>query len=246
MKKHVSKFAPVFAAFLALTLTACRQTANTRLEISKKVSTENAVAEDTDFYNLKNLVFKYEGELVYYSCAGEYSLNLTLKFPNCSMRDAKSGKRAEYAYLSFHAGRIGDKDNYPLGWDQSKKNEYVNPNSKFRSEAQPELDEFGGELVGFSYRSVTTLPDEKLYPIKLTEGNFPSELKISLSSHEKTLLDPHSRQVFKEAREKGHPVQLGIALRDDKGTVRQICNLFLEDENKKYLSDSNKKRAATD
>lgn len=246
MKKYVSKFAPIFAALLALTLTACRQTSNTRPEISKKVSTENTVAEDTDFYNLKNLVFKYEGELVYYPCAGEYSLNLTLKFPNCSMRDAKSGKRAEYAYLSFHAGRIGDKDNYPLGWDQSKKKEYVNPNSKFRSDAQPELDEFGGELVGFSYRSVTTLPDEKLYPIKLTEGNFPSELKISLSSHEKTLLDPHSRQVFKEAREKGHPVQLGIALRDDKGTVRQICNLFLEDENKKYLSDSNKKRAATD
>lgn len=246
MKKYVSKFAPIFASFLALTLTACRQTSNTRPEISKKVSTENAVAEDTDFYNLKNLVFKYEGELVYYPCAGEYSLNLTLKFPNCSMRDAKSGKRAEYAYLSFHAGRIGDKDNYPLGWDQSKKNEYVNPNSKFRSEAQLELDEFGGELVGFSYRSVTTLPDEKLYPIKLTEGNFPSELKISLSSHEKTLLDPHSRQVFKEAREKGHPVQLGIALRDDKGTVRQICNLFLEDENKKYLPCSSKKRAATD
>lgn len=246
MKRYVSKFAPIFAAFLALTLTACRQTSNTRPEISKKVSTENTVAEDTDFYNLKNLVFKYEGELVYYPCAGEYSLNLTLKFPNCSMRDAKSGKRAEYAYLSFHAGRIGDKDNYPLGWDQSKKKEYVNPNSKFRSDAQPELDEFGGELVGFSYRSVTTLPDEKLYPIKLTEGNFPSELKISLSSHEKKLLDPHSRQVLKEAREKGHPVQLGIALHDDKGTVRQICNLFLEDENKKYLSDSNKKRAATD
>lgn len=234
MKKCVSKFAPIFAAFLALTLTACRQTSNTRPEISKKVSIENTVAEDTDFYNLKNLVFKYEGELVYYPCAGEYSLNLTLKFPNSSMRDAKSGKRAEYAYLSFHAGRIGDKDNYPLGWDQSKKNEYVNPNSKFRSEAQPELDEFGGELVGFSYRSVTTLPDEKLYPIKLTEGNFPSELKISLSSHEKMLLDPHSRQVLKEGRDKGHPVQLGIALRDDKGTVRQICNLFLEDENKKY------------
>lgn len=246
MKKYVSKFAPIFAALLALTLTACRQTSNTRPEISKKVSIENTVAEDTDFYNLKNLVFKYEGELVYYPCAGEYSLNLTLKFPNCSMRDAKSGKRAEYAYLSFHAGRIGDKDNYPLGWDQSKKKEYVNPNSKFRSEAQPELDEFGGELVGFSYRSVTTLPDEKLYPIKLTEGNFPSELKISLSSHEKKLLDPHSRQVLKEAREKGHPVQLGIALHDDKGTVRQICNLFLEDENKKYLFDSNKKRAATD
>lgn len=246
MKKCVSKFAPIFAAFLALTLTACRQTSNTRPEISKKVSTENTVAEDTDFYNLKNLVFKYEGELVYYPCAGEYSLNLTLKFPNCSMRDAKSGKRAEYAYLSFHAGRIGDKDNYPLGWDQSKKKEYVNPNSKFRSEAQPELDEFGGELVGFSYRSVTTLPDEKLYPIKLTEGNFPSELKISLSSHEKKLLDPHSRQVLKEGRDKGHSVQLGIALRDDKGTVRQICNLFLEDENKKYLPCSNKKRAATD
>lgn len=246
MKKYVSKFAPIFAAFLALTLTACRQTSNTRPEISKKVSTENTVAEDTDFYNLKNLVFKYEGELVYYPCAGEYSLNLTLKFPNCSMRDAKSGKRAEYAYLSFHAGRIGDKDNYPLGWDQSKKKEYVNPNSKFRSDAQPELDEFGGELVGFSYRSVTTLPDEKLYPIKLTEGNFPSELKISLSSHEKKLLDPHSRQVLKEGRDKGHPVQLGIALRDDKGTVRQICNLFLEDENKKYPSDSNKKRAAGD
>lgn len=234
MKKCVSKFAPIFAAFLALALTACRQTSNTRPEISKKVSIENTVAEDTDFYNLKNLVFKYEGELVYYPCAGEYSLNLTLKFPNSSMRDAKSGKRAEYAYLSFHAGRIGDKDNYPLGWDQSKKNEYVNPNSKFRSEAQPELDEFGGELVGFSYRSVTTLPDEKLYPIKLTEGNFPKELKISLSSHDKMLLDPHSRQVLKEAREKGHPVQLGIALRDDKGTVRQICSLFLEDENKKY------------
>lgn len=245
MKKYVSKFAPIFAAFLALTLTACRQISNTRPEISKKVSTENAVAEDTDFYNLKNLVFKYEGELVYYSCAGEYSLNLTLKFPNCSMRDAKSGKRAEYAYLSFHAGRIGDKDNYPLGWDQSKKKEYVNPNSKFQSERH-ELDKFGGELIGFTYRSVTTLPDEKLYPIKLTEGNFPSELKISLSSHEKMLLDPHSRQVLKEAREKGHPVQLGIALRDDKGTVRQICNLFLEDENKKYLPDSNKKRAATD
>lgn len=245
MKKYVSKFAPIFAAFLALTLTACRQTSNTRPEISKKVSTENTVAEDTDFYNLKNLVFKYEGELVYYPRAGEYSLNLTLKFPNCSMRDAKSGKSAEYAYLSFHAGRIGDKDNYPLGWDQSKKKEYVNPNSKFQSERH-ELDKFGGELIGFTYRSVTTLPDEKLYQIKLAEGNFPQELKISLSSHDKMLLDSHSRQVLKEAREKGHPVQLGIALRDDKGTVRQICNLFLEDENKKYPSDSNKKRAAGD